>query len=167
MACASALFPRTHAYCALTVMPSIAGRSALGVRCRGHGTAYDFPQHRSRHEGVGISGAPPLVKIRAGHQCEHVWYRFVKSCQHYSGGSNGGRSPLGTPFSPIFRRATKDGVPEGTSSIEKKQLGKNVGQKAMVPEGTSSIERNQVSKYVKPKKLVPEGPKRKKAAGKT
>ena len=35
------------------------------------------------------------------------------SCQHEARGSNGDRSPLGTPFSSIFRRATKDGVPEG------------------------------------------------------
>ena len=28
-------------------------------------------------------------------------------------GIQGDRNPLGTPFSPIFRRATKDGVPEG------------------------------------------------------
>ena len=33
-----------------------------------------FPPQRSRHEGVGISGAPPLIKIRAEHQCEFVWY---------------------------------------------------------------------------------------------
>ena len=62
------------------------------LRCPAYGTAYKFLTHRSRHEGVGISGAPPLVKIRAGHQCESVWYRYVKSSQHYPGGSNGGRS---------------------------------------------------------------------------
>ena len=54
------------------------------------------PSGRSRHEGAGISGAPPLVKIRAGHQCAPrrkspwgrlVWYRFGKSCQHYPGGT--------------------------------------------------------------------------------
>ena len=44
------------------------------LRCQGYGSAYDFSGHRSRHEGVGISGAPPLIKIRAGHQCEFVWY---------------------------------------------------------------------------------------------
>ena len=33
--------------------------------------------------------------------------------QHKARGSNGDRSPLGTPFSSIFRRATKDGAPGG------------------------------------------------------
>ena len=35
------------------------------------------------------------------------------SCQHYPQGIQGDRNPLGTPFSSIFRRAAKDGVPEG------------------------------------------------------
>ena len=35
-----------------------------------------------------------------------------------------GPQPLGTPFSPIFRRATKDGVPEGR--WYSKEAGKNV-----------------------------------------
>ena len=34
--------------------------------------------------------------------------------KHYPWGFKGPQ-PLGTPFSPIFRRATKDGVPEGRS----------------------------------------------------
>ena len=33
-------------------------------------------------------------------------------------GIQGDRNPLGTPFSPIFRRATKDGVPEGRKLSE-------------------------------------------------
>ena len=37
------------------------------------------------------------------------------SCQHYPQGIQGDRNPLGTPFSSIFRRAAKDGVPEGRS----------------------------------------------------
>ena len=37
---------------------------------------------RSRHEGAGISEAPPLIKIRAGHQCGHATRQFGKWCQH-------------------------------------------------------------------------------------
>ena len=33
--------------------------------------------------------------------------------KHYPQGIQGDRNPLGTPFSSIFRRAAKDGVPEG------------------------------------------------------
>ena len=42
---------------------------------------------------------------------------------HYPQGIQGDRNPLGTPFSSIFRRATKDGVPEGRwyrSAVSKK-----------------------------------------------
>ena len=46
-------------------------------------------------------------------------------------GSNGGRSPLGTPFSPIFRRATKDGA-HGVRRISR-AAGKTVKTKKITP----------------------------------
>ena len=72
-------------------------------------------------------------------------------------GSNGGRSLLGTPFSPIFRRATKDGVPEGPTekrmpvkrknarlrprrAYRKENAGKNVKSKIKPPKGVRYVE---------------------------
>ena len=43
--------------------------------------------------------------------------------KHYPRGFKGPQ-PLDTPFSPIFRRATKDGVPEGRWIS--REVGKNV-----------------------------------------
>ncbi len=40
--------------------------------------SFNHSGKRSRHEGAGISEAPPLIKIRAGHQCECVWNRYGK-----------------------------------------------------------------------------------------
>ena len=70
------------------------------------------------------------------------------------GGSNGGRSPLGTPFFHIFRRATKDMATGGRRY--RSEAGKNVGQKAMAPGGTSSTEKNQFGKNVKQKEMAAE-----------
>ena len=38
---------------------------------------------KGQNEGCGACddvACRPLVKIRARHQCEFVWYRYVKSC---------------------------------------------------------------------------------------
>ena len=55
------------------------------------------------------------------------------SCQHYPQGIQGDRNPLGTPFSSIFRRAAKDGVPEGR--WKSSAAGKNVQRKMESPKG--------------------------------
>ena len=70
-------------------------------------------------------------------------------------GMKGGRSPLGTPFSHIFRRATKDMAAGGTSSIERNQLVKYVKQKAMAPGGTSGMMPKRLDKHVIQKEMGP------------
>ena len=52
--------------------------------------------------------------------------------KHYPRGFKGPQ-PLGTPFSPIFRRATKDGVPEGPT--EKRMPVNSQNKKTCPPEG--------------------------------
>ena len=54
-------------------------------------------------------------------------------------GIQGDRNPLGTPFSSIFRRAAKDGVPEGC--WKSRAAGKNVQRKIWPPEGVGIVER--------------------------
>ena len=39
--------------------------------------------------------------------------KHVRMAQNITPGIQGDRNPLGTPFSPIFRRATKDGATGG------------------------------------------------------
>ena len=87
--------------------------------------------------------------------------------KHYPRGFNGGRSPLGLSFSPIFLQTKKDGVPGGrqlpnaAGKYEKqkdyvpggrrnsREVGKNVKSKTPPPEGLRKVERP--IKYVKPK----------------
>ena len=52
---------------------------------------------------------------------------------HEPRGIKGGRNPLCTPFSSIFRRATKDGAPGGRKKSS--AAGKHVKQKDIAPEG--------------------------------
>ena len=73
------------------------------------------------------------------------------------GGSNGGRSPLGTPFFHIFRRATKDMAAGGTGSNEKNQVSKNAKRKDIAAGGTGSLEKNQLRKHVIQKDITAEG----------
>ncbi len=60
-------------------------------------------------------GTPPDgPKSRKMHLGEFVEkYARLPSSPYYPRGMKGGRSPLSTPFFHIFRRATKDMVPEG------------------------------------------------------
>ena len=56
---------------------------------------------------------------------KHVWFTL----NHYPQGIQGDRNPLGTPFSSIFRRAAKDGVPEGrwkSRAVGKKRTAKDI-----------------------------------------
>ena len=65
--------------------------------------------------------------------------------------------PFGTPFSPIFRRATKDGVPEGRRSSTAPR--KNAKHKNMAPGGPT--ETRMPVKTQNKKTTPPEGlPKR-------
>ena len=59
--------------------------------------------------------------------------------KHYPQGIQGDRNPLGTPFSSIFRRAAKDGVPEGR--WKSRAAGKYVKQKDYAPKGVGKVER--------------------------
>ena len=59
--------------------------------------------------------------------------------KHYPQGIQGDRNPLGTPFSSIFRRAAKDGVPEGC--WKSRAVGKNVQRKMESPKGVGKVER--------------------------
>ena len=71
--------------------------------------------------------------------------------KHYPQGIQGDRNPLGTPFSSIFRRATKDGAsggPEKSSAV-----GENEKQKDHAT-GDPRLP-NAPSKYVTPQNLPP------------
>ena len=59
--------------------------------------------------------------------------------KHYPQGIQGDRNPLGTPFSSIFRRAAKDGVPEGR--WKSSAAGENVKSKISPPEVVGLVER--------------------------
>ena len=130
-----ALLPRTRLYrthCGenvgtLRITNLIYSRKAGG--CEGisifHGTA------ARRGKGISDSAAADLIASHAplrngSHKARQ------NGPKHYPRGFKGPQ-PLGTPFSPIFRRATKDGVPEGPT--EKRMLVKTQNKKAWPPEG--------------------------------
>ena len=110
-----ALFPRTQLYCSdcgenvgtLRITSLIYSRKAGG--CEGisifHGTA------ARRGKGISDSAAADLIASHAplrngSHKARQ------NGPKHYPRGFKGPQ-PLGTPFSPIFRRATKDGATGG------------------------------------------------------
>ena len=65
------------------------------------------------------SGTPPLVRIRARHQCEGAWHRYVKAkaLAAQSAEIPKDKGSFGTPFFHIFRRDTKDMAPGGRSLL--------------------------------------------------
>ena len=70
--------------------------------------------------------------------------------KHYPQGIQGDRNPLGTPFSPIFRRATKDGAPGGRQLPN--AAGKLAKQKNHAPGGPTE---NTMPVKTKNKKITP------------
>ena len=93
-----------------------------------------------------LSSMAPAARRAHGSSAEHAMRDLIASHAPLRGGShkarqNGpkhyprgfkGPQPLGTPFSSIFRRAAKDGVPEG--HWKSRAVGKNVQRKISPPE---------------------------------
>ena len=68
-----------------------------------------------RGKGISDSAAADLIASNAPlREGRHTARQNPP--KHYPQGIQGDRNPLGTPFSSIFRRAAKDGVPEGRRS---------------------------------------------------
>ena len=65
------------------------------------------------------SGTPPLVRIRARHQCEGAGNRYVKAkaLAALLAEIPKDKGSFGTPFFHIFRRDTKDMAPGGRSPL--------------------------------------------------
>ena len=69
------------------------------------------------------------------HRCEHVGTKHVRFPVNINPRGFKGPQPLGTPFSPIFRRATKDGATGGRWFS--RAVGKNRTAKHGVPRSKS------------------------------
>ena len=143
MAC-SALLP-----CALRAAPrrrgfSIAVGSALGVRCQGHGTAYDFTGHRSTHESVETVCLPHATdgpKSRKLHYGEYVGPTHVSppNPRIKARFQRAALEPFGVSFFHIFLHAKKDmAVGDRRKSRE---AYKTVKSKTPPPEGVGKVER--------------------------
>ena len=65
-----------------------------------------------RGKGISDSAAADLIASHAPLRTRRHKAR-QNGPKHYPQGIQGDRNPLGTPFSPIFRRATKDGATGG------------------------------------------------------
>ena len=67
------------------------------------------------------------------HRCEEVQPKYVRLTVTINPWGFKGPQPLDTPFSPIFRRATKDGATGGRRF--RREVGKKRATKDGVPEG--------------------------------
>ena len=97
-----------------------------------------FPAKPCKANTAGTPSDEP--KSRKLHQCEHVQCAHVR---HHSPVlkariQRAALEPFGTPFSSIFRRATKDGAPGGRT--EKRMPVKTVNLKNLPPEGVPKRE---------------------------
>ena len=80
-------------------------------------------QHAERMEAVRSHAMRDLIASNAPLRKRRHKVRPASS-KTLPRGSNGGRSPLGLSFSPIFLQTKKDGAHGVTGSIEKNQAGK-------------------------------------------
>ena len=98
---------------------SIAVGSALGVRCQGHGTAYDFTGHRSKHESVeAVCLHTPRTGLNRVNCTNANTYRVGTSPlipPYKSGLQRAALKPFGVSFSDIFLHAKKDVAAGGRS----------------------------------------------------
>ena len=65
------------------------------------------------------SGTPPLIRIRARHQCEYGWHRFVKAkaLAAQSAEIPKDKGSFGVSFSILFLHEKKEYAPGGRSSL--------------------------------------------------
>ena len=141
MAC-YALLPRTRLYCSdcgenvgtERITNLICSRKLGGCESASifHGTRSTQRQGDKRSAAADLIASPAPLRTRR-HKARQ------NGPKHYPQGIQGDRNPLGTPFSPIFRRATKDGATGGRRMS--RAVGKHVKSKTPPPEVVGLVER--------------------------